>query len=125
MQENEGGAEPVGIDPRVDCVFKAVLGDPAHSEVLVDFLNAVLNPSVPIVTVQILNPIQLPHFVGDDFSILDVLAQDEDGRIFQVEMQNFNKTAMKPRMVYNWATVYTRQKDEGKGFKSLRPVISI
>lgn len=39
--------EPVGISPRVDCVFKAIMGDPAHANLLMDFLNAVIAPEVP------------------------------------------------------------------------------
>ena len=32
---------PLRIDPRVDCVFKALLGDPRHKGLLLHFLNAV------------------------------------------------------------------------------------
>ncbi|MEL6344099.1 MAG: Rpn family recombination-promoting nuclease/putative transposase [Myxococcota bacterium] len=125
---SQEAGEPVGIDPKVDCVFKAILGDPAHSEVLVDFLNAVLAPRDPIISVEILNPFQLPTYLSEKYTVLDILAMDTKGRRFQVEMQTFNETALKPRIVFNWAQLFLRQQDRDEGttqFQDLQPVISI
>ena len=36
--------EPVGISPRIDCVFKTLLGSNEHKSLLLDFLSAVLQP---------------------------------------------------------------------------------
>ena len=50
--------EPTGISPRVDCVFRALLADPAHTDRLIAFLNAVLQRASPLVAVELRNPIQ-------------------------------------------------------------------
>lgn len=81
---------PVGINPRVDCVFRALLADPDHADRLVDFLNAVLQRPSPIVGVQLRNPIQPSEFVDDGQIVVDVIATDAAGEVFQVEMQSWN-----------------------------------
>ena len=48
------------IDPKVDCVFKSILGNESNRNLLVHFLNAVLGSELvlPITGVEILNPLQ-------------------------------------------------------------------
>jgi len=117
--------EPVGISPRVDCVFRALLADPDHVDRLVDFLNAVLQRSSAIVSVQLRNPIQPSEFVDDGQIVVDVIATDAEGEVFQVEMQSWNHAALKERMLYAWATLYKAQLEKGDKYTELRPVVSI
>ena len=44
------------IDPSVDCVFKAILGNEKYKNLLIHFLNAVLEPAEKIEEISILNP---------------------------------------------------------------------
>ncbi len=46
------------IDPKIDCVFKALLGSEENRNLLIHFLNAFLAPDLiePLVWVEILNP---------------------------------------------------------------------
>lgn len=117
--------EPVGISPRVDCVFRALLADPEHADRLVDFLNSVLQRSSPIVAAQLRNPIQASEFVDDGQIVVDVIATDVSGEVFQVEMQSWNHAALKERMLYAWATLYKAQLEKGDRYTELRPVVSI
>ena len=117
--------EPVGISPRVDCVFRALLADPNHVERLVDFLNAVLQRPSPIMTVQLRNPIQPSEFIDDGQIVVDVIATDASGAVFQVEMQSWNHAALKERMLYAWATLYKAQLEKGDRYTELRPVVAI
>jgi predicted transposase/invertase (TIGR01784 family) len=66
------------IDPKIDCVFKALLGAEDNRNLLVHFLNAILSAdlSTPIATVDILNPYNDKEFVEDKLSIVDVKAHD-------------------------------------------------
>jgi predicted transposase/invertase (TIGR01784 family) len=116
---------PVGISPRVDCVFRALLADPNHIERLIDFLNAVLQRASPVVTVILRNPIRPSEFINDGQIIVDVIATDAGGEVFQVEMQSWNHTALKERMLYAWATLYKGQLEKGHAYTQLRPVVSI
>jgi PD-(D/E)XK nuclease family transposase len=62
------------IDPWVDVVFKALFGSPAQTDLLVDFLNAVLRPETPIVGVQLADPAGERLGTADKAVTLDVKA---------------------------------------------------
>jgi len=70
------------IDPKVDCVFKALLGRPDNSNLLIHFLNAMLAEQLesPILEVVIENPFNEKEFLTDKLSIVDVKARDERAR---------------------------------------------
>jgi len=59
------------IDPKIDCVFKALLGTEANRALLIHFLNAILGPELPrpITWVEILNPYNEREFLTDKLSI--------------------------------------------------------
>ena len=77
----------LGIRPTVDFAFKLMLGSPEHTAITVHFLNAVLDGSPRITRATILNPILGKEKDEDKLSILDVRAEDEFGRQFNIEMQ--------------------------------------
>ncbi|NRB40253.1 MAG: Rpn family recombination-promoting nuclease/putative transposase [Pseudomonadales bacterium] len=113
------------INPQVDCVFKAILGSPENSLVLLDFLNAILQPDHAIKSVEILNPYNEKEFLTDKLTIVDIKAQDETGAQYQIEIQISVHANLPERMVYNWADIYASQLQESEDFKILRPVIAI
>lgn len=112
-------------DPRVDCVFHAVLADPRHLDRLVDFLNAVLQRVSPIVSVELQSPVQTPEYIGDGQIIVDVIATDAVGEMFQVEMQSRVHAGLRERMLLDWAVLYKSQLEQGDGYATLLPVVSI
>lgn len=65
--------EPTGISPRVDCVFRALLADPDHTDRLIAFLSAVLQRASPLVAVELRNPIQPSEFIEDGHIVVHVL----------------------------------------------------
>jgi predicted transposase/invertase (TIGR01784 family) len=95
----------------VDCVFKALLGAEDNRNLLVHFLNAVLGAelSQPIVSVVIINPYNDKEFLNDKLSIVDVKASDQNGRIYQIEVQLTYYTDLPARMVYTWSEIYCKQ----------------
>jgi predicted transposase/invertase (TIGR01784 family) len=118
-------SEPVGIIPRVDCVFKAILGDPRRISTLLDFLRAILAPAIDVASVELRQPTRLPEHLRDDALTVDVSAVDLDGRIYQIEMQTLNHGALKERMLYTWASLYKSQLGKNDSYNLLRPVLSI
>lgn len=62
------------IDPKVDCVFKALLGAEANRALLIHFLNAILSGefAAPICEAQIPNPYNEKELPDDKLSIVDV-----------------------------------------------------
>lgn len=116
---------PFFVDPLVDCVFKALLGDPANQDLLLDFLNGVLRPAVPIVAVTIQNPYNPKEFVGDKETIVDVKATDSEGVVYQIEVQVRVGKTLPQRILYTWAHVYHGQIGESDAYAKLRPACSI
>jgi predicted transposase/invertase (TIGR01784 family) len=117
--------EPLGIDPCVDVVFARLFGEEAHESIRLAFLNAVLAPAAPIRSARILSPIQPATFEDGKSVIVDIQAQDETGRTFQVEMQRRIDRDLAGRMLYDWSRLYADQLRRGEPYSSLRPVVSI
>ncbi len=115
------------IDPKVDCVFKAILGDEDHTHLLIHFLNAILLDELksPVVWVEILNPYNEKETRQDKLSIVDVKARDKEGNMFQVEIQMSVYPSLPDRMGYVWATLVSKQLKKGKNYADLKPTYSI
>jgi len=115
------------IRPLVDCVFKAILGDNKNKPQLIHFLNSILKlkNEKRITSVEILNPFNEKEFNDDKLSILDLKAKDQRGCYYQVEVQIAVPAWLKEKVLFNWASVYQTQLQEGKEYSKLRPTISI
>ncbi len=115
------------IDPKIDCVFKALLGADENRRLLVHFLNAMLGGELgaAITEVQILNPYNEREFLTDKLSIVDVKARDGRGRRYQIEIQLLGYPDLLARILYNWADLYSQQLESGQGYEQLKPTYSI
>ena len=115
------------IDPKVDCVFKALLGAEENRNLLIHFLNAVLGEELeaPIVSAVIVNPYNEKEFLSDKLSVVDVKARDEQGRLYQIEVQLSNFEALRARIAYGWADLYSGQLRSGQEYRELRPTYAI
>ena len=115
------------IDPKVDCVFKALLGGESNCALLINFLNAFLLSDLtqPISEVEILNPYLEQEFIGDKFSIVDVKARNRNGQLYQIEIQLLIKPWLRERIVYNWAKLLSQQLHKGDDYECIRLTYSI
>ncbi len=115
------------IDPKIDCVFKALLGAEANRRLLIHFLNAVLGAELacPVVEVEILDPYNEREFLDDKLSIVDVKARDARQRVFQVEIQLLAVPDLLARILYGWADLYSDQLKDGQDYGELKPTYSI
>lgn len=113
------------IDPRVDFATKLMLGSPDHPAVTIHFLNSMLRPAVPIVEVKILNPLVGKDRSEDKVIVLDILAKDSIGRLFNIEMQTRLPLSFPNRLLFYNCKNYVRQLHEGDSYGELRPAISI
>jgi len=97
------------IDPKIDCVFKALLGSEENRNLLIHFLNAFLAQDLiePLVWVEILNPYNDKEFLSDKLSIVDVKARDSHDRLYQIEIQLTSYGHLPARIIYNWADTST------------------
>ncbi|MDG4552476.1 MAG: Rpn family recombination-promoting nuclease/putative transposase [Candidatus Contendobacter sp.] len=115
------------IDPKIDCVFKALLGAERNRRLLMHFLNAVLAGELagPLAAVEILNPYNDREFLDDKLSIVDVKARDATGRLYQIEIQLLNVAELPARILYGWADLYSAQLRDGESYDRLRPTYAI
>jgi predicted transposase/invertase (TIGR01784 family) len=115
------------IDPKIDCVFKALLGAEANRRLLIHFLNAVLGAALPapIRQVEILNPYNEREFLDDQLSIVDVKARDEQGRLYPIEIQLLSHPDLPARILYTWADLYSAQLQSGQDYGALRATYAI
>jgi len=115
------------IDPKIDCVFKALLGSEENRNLLIHFLNAFLAQDLiePLVWVEILNPYNDKEFLSDKLSIVDVKARDSHDRLYQIEIQLTGYGHLPARIIYNRADIYSQQLKSGQDYLQLRPTYSI
>ena len=115
------------IDPKVDCVFKALLGAESNRDLLIHFLNAILGAELPrpITAVEIQNPYNEKEFLDDKLTVVDVKARDATGQLYQVEVQLLNHRDLPARILYGWADLYSAQIKEGESYRKLRPTYAI
>ena len=76
-------------DPKNDLAFKKIFGNEQYPEVLISFLNAVLDfqGEREISEVTLTNPYQIPEIRELKQTVLDVRAKTVAGEQFIVEMQ--------------------------------------
>ena len=111
------------LDPRNDFVFKTLF---VHSPtLLVDLINAVRGQAPAIAMVEILNPEILPEAIEGKLILLDLLARDEAGPRFNIEMQVRRQPALSRRSVFYLARVMAGQLQAGEEYAALAPVIGI
>ncbi|MCC9599669.1 Rpn family recombination-promoting nuclease/putative transposase [Stieleria sp. JC731] len=115
----------IGIDPRVDFACKMLLGSPEHPAITIHFLNAVLAGQPTITHVKICNPISGKRYQDDKLSILDILATDDHGRLFDIEIQTTLPAGLPERLTYYAASQLIEQLGEGDSYRDLRPSIGI
>ncbi|OYZ37046.1 MAG: transposase, partial [Alphaproteobacteria bacterium 16-39-46] len=76
------------LDPRNDLAFKRIFGTPRNSDILIHFLNDILDlKEDPIQTVTFLKVNQDPVVAAERQSIVDVMCEDEKHNKFIIEMQ--------------------------------------
>lgn len=115
------------VNPKNDVAFKKIFGDEQHKEILIAFLNAVLELEgvKKIQAVQILNPWQAPKLEFLKYTLLDIKATDQRGVHFIVEMQVENVAGLRKRFQYYLAKSYSSQIERGTDYPRLNQVIFI
>ena len=97
-QEKQTGKGP--INPFTDWGFKYIFGREENKDLLIGFLNLLLEPEVAIENVSYLNT----ELLGDNPElrrcVVDVLATDNEGNRYLIEMQNATDHDIRQRLVY-------------------------
>jgi predicted transposase/invertase (TIGR01784 family) len=115
------------LSPRNDLVFKKLFGTPANRELLISFLNSVLDrpEGKRIATVEFNDPSNHLETVQQKFSIVDVRCTDENGHKYIIEMQNPDYHNFIERAQYYGACGLSGQLLVAENYKRLLPVIFV
>ena len=114
-------------DVKTDLAFKKVFGCEQHKEILIAFLNAVLDlqGDKRIKSLTLKNPWQAPDLPILKETILDIKAVDHRNVTFIVEMQVKDNPCFDKRALFYTAKAYTTQINKGEDYPKLNQVIFI
>ena len=111
------------LNPCNDYVFKRLFA--ASPALLADLINAVRCDELPIEVVEVLNPRIDAEELAGKFIVLDLLAKDRAGHLYNIEMQVRRHNAWSARSAFYLARTLTAQLNSGEHYQSLKPVIGI
>ena len=114
------------LDVKTDFAFKKVFGSEQSKEILIDFLNAVIDfGDVGITDLTIVDPYQIPLLKGMKDSYVDVKAVLSDKRKVIIEMQVLSVEGFEKRVLYNAAKLYSTQLKKSEKYSTLEPIIAL
>ena len=107
------------LPPKMDFVFKRIFGNEKHPNVLISFLNAVLNPIDPIQSVELKDTTIEKNHLEDKYSRLDMKAITNKGEYINIEIQLKDEYNMIKRSLYYWSKLYEWQLESGENYQKL------
>ena len=115
------------ISPRTDYAFKKIFGSENSEDILISFLNAILNlkGKNEIKSLKIIDPFNLPKIRGLKNSCVDVKAKTKCNKNIIIEMQIAREAGFKQRVLYNTVKQYSNQIKTAEKYTNLNPVISV
>lgn len=115
------------LNPRIDISFKKLFGTQQNASITTGFLNAILErkKGEQIVSLQIMDPTNLPEDGLDKISFIDVKCVDEAGNKYIIEMQVSAQKDFFQRALYYSSKVFIEQFQPRKPYESLVPVIFV
>ena len=111
------------LDIKTDYAFKKVFGSENSKDILLSFLNSILELDIVDLTIQ--DPYNVPKLQGMKDTAVDVKATLNDETKVIIEMQILNHDGFESRILYNAAKNYANQLDKGDDYELLNPVIAL
>jgi predicted transposase/invertase (TIGR01784 family) len=116
---------PIGVSPRADVVFRKLFGEPEGVAALLALLNAVLQWPAPLTQLTRMPDALLPEQPDSKLVIIDVLAVDDEGRAYQIEMQSTAERDFAARALYGAAGLVRSRLQAGAPYSFMRPCVSV
>lgn len=113
------------ITPRVDIAFKKIFGVDENKDLLISLINSIVDKEDQISSVTLLNPYNPQNFQNDKLSILDLKAQGDNGKLYNIEIQISNEGDYDKRALFYWAELYTQQLQGSDSYSKLNKTIGI
>ena len=113
------------LSPTLDIVFKTLFSSKDSTDILSDFLAAVLDVDISeIKDIEIQNSEILPELIDRKYSRLDIVLKLK-GKIVNIEMQVKKLSDFTERSLFYWARLYAKDLKEGDSYRSINQTISI
>ena len=115
------------LDPKNDFAFKKVFGSEKNKDILIHFLNDLLDRQYIglMQNVEFVPTINHPETAAKKQRILDVMCQDDKGMFYIVEMQVASTEGFEKRAQYYAAKAYSNQMHAGDAYENLKAVVFI
>lgn len=101
------------INPFTDYGFKKIFGQEISKDLLIDFLNDLLEGERVITDLTFLNNEQLPEYDEGRGLIYDIYCSTDTGEKIIVEMQNKSQMRFKERALYYLSNAIVQQGEKG------------
>ena len=102
------------INPFTDIGFKKIFGQEVSKELIIDFLNDLLEGERSVSDIRFLDKELLPEVGGDRGAIYDIFCISDTGEYFIVEMQNIRQVNFAGRALYYLSRAIVRQAERGE-----------
>jgi predicted transposase/invertase (TIGR01784 family) len=99
------------VNPKIDLVFKKLFGSEENKDILLSLINAILPINQQITKIILKNPYNVSDYAEGKLSILDIKAEDEHGKLFDIEMQIRGSKFYGKRALFYWAKIFGAQLD--------------
>ena len=129
QESRAGNGEKTGknlLPLKSDIVFKMFFGDQKNTELLREFLAAMLDlPEEEYESVKIIDPHVRGESPDEKFGILDVLIKTKNGKKIDVEIQIHPTPWVKERITSYTGRMLASQLFTGDGYVEIKKVISV
>jgi len=112
-------------NPKIDLVFRKLFGSEENKDILLSFVNAILQKEHKLTSLTIKNPYNLASYMASKNSILDIKAVDEFGTYYDIEMQINEQGFYGKRALYYLDKMFVEQLDSAENYSKLNGVIGI
>ena len=111
-----------------DFIFRKLFGEIKNKDILISFLNAVLElgESEKLTDIEIIDGTELKRDnLEDKLGILDIRARTVRGEQINIEVQLVNQYNMDKRTLFYWSKMFTEQLKDGQPYDELQKTIAI
>ncbi|NLC43668.1 MAG: PD-(D/E)XK nuclease family transposase [Clostridiales bacterium] len=111
-----------------DFIFRKIFGESKNKDLLISFLNAVLELDglKKLEDIEVLDGTELKRdSMEDKLGILDIRARTKQGENINIEVQLINQFNMDKRTLFYWSKMFTEQLKEGQPYNDLKKTITI
>jgi len=115
------------LNPKNDVAFKKLFGDMAHKDIVISFLNSILErkEGAKIIDVVMNDTNNVPENKKLKLSIVDIRCTDQAGNQYIIEMQVATQKYYAVRAQYYSTLAFSRQLGEKERYDTLLPVIFV